>query len=411
MAESEPLRIGGAYRVIAASREVVQEGRGEVLVAADKLWVTPPVGQPLAVAYRDMVRVSFTDLCIAVGLEDCSTIELCRLGALAEEAWLGIRRFRTGELARAMLIEWASPRESFGAACTLGSDAATLEAEVLLYDRRLALYPDCGDPVVVDYSEVRRVWFDESAYEVRLALTSGTEVRLGRLGRRSLEVPPLLEGLRGEVARQTTEALATLVPGLGPTALRDLADLMRDGHSAPEAEVERVAPGLARALQAARLVDDERMEYLAALRDLSAPGAFRIGTRITAGDPYALGGEPGAEASARQALPIAVWALAPIGATATAYESLTEDDRATYCFRTCGGDDVAELERCLRRVRFLREPIAAAEADLGTVAAGEWATAARRLPELRWLRERFLGRALHTSVEGWSRSLARYAAG
>ncbi|WP_432972451.1 hypothetical protein [Dactylosporangium sp. CA-233914] len=81
------------------------------------------------------------------------------------------------------------------------------------------------------------------------------------------------------------------------------------------------------------------------------------------------------------------------------YEVLNAADHATYVFTCRDTDQAAQLNRALDLLGFRVEGI---HSD-ATSAASRYRKAAQRLPALRVLRERFVGRAIHT--EGWSGQL------
>jgi hypothetical protein len=103
-------------------------------------------------------------------------------------------------------------------------------------------------------------------------------------------------------------------------------------------------------------------------------------------------------------------------------ESFSEKEtaHATYLFRiaardsSAGGavDLQAETEQMLRRVNrcmlainFRREPIYLPEEKLTEPQYLRYLYAMRRLPALAELRERFIGRVPHTSLEQWQQGI------
>jgi hypothetical protein len=127
-----------------------------------------------------------------------------------------------------------------------------------------------------------------------------------------------------------------------------------------------------------------------------------------------------------------VWFLAPIYdvdpsklGNALVLEAASDDasSRATYVFRMMDGDryrsglSQEELDsateaakrlvnRCLIDVNFRREPIYLGEEQLRGADYERYFYAVKKMPGLRLLRERFLGRVFHTSLEKWKSDLS-----
>ncbi|GAA2389553.1 hypothetical protein [Dactylosporangium salmoneum] len=82
------------------------------------------------------------------------------------------------------------------------------------------------------------------------------------------------------------------------------------------------------------------------------------------------------------------------------YEVLNAPDHATYVFGCRDADQAAQLNRALDLLGFRVEGIYADASSAGS----QYRKAAERLPALRILRERFVGRVIHT--DGWDAKLA-----
>src|SRR6185369_12244498 len=117
--------------------------------------------------------------------------------------------------------------------------------------------------------------------------------------------------------------------------------------------------------------------------------------------------EPEADAATQpegEAAPLFFWYFFPLRNNIVAWEATTGTGRATYFFR-CDGpldDCVAQITRGLALVNFRREPIYLPDASLEQQPRyHRYAIGARKLPDLRALRARYLGRAIHSSLENW----------
>jgi hypothetical protein len=110
------------------------------------------------------------------------------------------------------------------------------------------------------------------------------------------------------------------------------------------------------------------------------------------------------EQKSEEQTPLFFWFFFPMGRF-VAWEAATGSGRATYFFRLNGDVDqnVAALTSGLALVNFRREPVYLSDDSLEQQPRfHRYAIAARKLPDLRFLRSAFAGRAMHSSLEKWS---------
>jgi hypothetical protein len=67
----------------------------------------------------------------------------------------------------------------------------------------------------------------------------------------------------------------------------------------------------------------------------------------------------------------------------------------------------AAVQKCVRRINFRREPIYLPEEKLQDPKYWKYKFALAQIPELRFLREIFIGRALHRSPEIWRKDVQK----
>lgn len=359
----------------------------------------PDAGPPFQFDLAETTAVEPGDGTLRITVLSGEQVTLGGLGKMGDELISGFSRARNERTAycfrfgRAIGDEWEQ-----GEALLPGATAAG-RAAFRLFFNLLGVLPEKGEPVAVPYTDVRRIAFDEAAYQVVVTRVDGAVFRFGKLAKRST---PFLEGLKNavsdfSVAYQTQ--LKNVAPDVWPPALRQLSDEWREGVALPAARLDAVSPGFS-----ARLLDflpsEARKPFVAALRNAAGPPA--IGFYFS----------PDAAAGGNDAPPFIPFALFPLkGGKALAWETMSDDALATYVFR--GGDAaaLASANAAWRSIRFAREPVYISEAELKTVAEyRHHVPLLLRSPELPALKQRYLGRALHTEPESYAASLASLAA-
>jgi hypothetical protein len=99
------------------------------------------------------------------------------------------------------------------------------------------------------------------------------------------------------------------------------------------------------------------------------------------------------------------------GGFAAAWEELGDMGTATYIFRGAEADLVERLNAALRGIRFAREPIFLAEAELLTTGEHRhYVPLMGRSEGLKFLRARFAGRVLHDEAEAHAARVAALCA-
>jgi len=243
---------------------------------------------------------------------------------------------------------------------------------------------DGEDVSALHLADVRSVDFDEATFSVHCAgwQADGGAV-FSRLGAQTAAVLELLRQARAQLAAEADASLARHLPGLAAPARAALGTQWLPGRLMSLAALEHAAPGFQAAFAASWLQHSHRADEGRALlqgrpADEAWLGYGRPGRTLSpqaAGEPAQLlwllvRGDP-------------VWSL----------ELLSQGDYATYLF-TGGSELPALIGGLVQFPQFSREALYLPLADLVDERA-HYAIAARDLPLLRQLRERYAGRRIH----------------
>lgn len=348
---------------------------------ADSLVVTPRGAAPFSILLREIEGIGGDDAAIELALGP-ERITLSRLGADG------------GGLRANLLAAWLPAR---AAALRLAGDGAPFRfsGAVALPDRPpqpfagmlvdhtvlLALAAEDVQPLFL--SEIAGFEFDPDRWVFTARLWSGERVAFSKLAGRTDEIRQVLQEARAALADTAAAALARWLPTLPPGERSVLAARWLPGRFLSLADLDAVAAGVSEALFASWVPSQPRGAQGAALREWAAEGALFAG--------YATdGGEAG------------LWLLARRGERFL-IESISQEDWATYRFS--GGDELPALAgRLLCAPHFSREALYLPLEEL-TGERAAYAVAARSLPFLRALRERFRGRVVHREAAPWRAAL------
>ena len=389
---------------------VTFSSEGKASLNEEWLTLSSKEGRTLTYSVRDLLRVDANDYRIALKVPEGALL-LFNLGAKYEDMVRELHRSRGELVLKDMLMDEQVRKPSVSADLRMlngGKETSAGRCEVRIYETALVIIPENLDPIRVLLSDLASVRKENFGLLVEEA--SGKAYELKRLGK---EIDPLANAIidgMAELKARVQEMLKEIMPAAAPSAIESASQLMREGHAGGRADLERSAPGLWSSLEKRLRASGIGAEY-DHLASLSEEGGLRIGVK------RGLKGEGPNDY---------LWVLAPIldvesrvRGNAIALEATTEDGegRATYFFRIFAreqyrGLPAEELRRsseelldrissCLVTINFRREPIYLEEAQLFAPDNLRYRYAIARLPDLRSLRERFVGRVMHLSPEQW----------
>ncbi len=227
-----------------------------------------------------------------------------------------------------------------------------------------------------------------------------------RMGPASIRVKELIAELPSTAYRDAGAILGTLAPDLPTGSVALATGALLDGRPASPADLGAAWEPLERSV----LGTPTFAASYAALR-ARAGGANAL--RWMALAPV----QPGSPDDPK------LWFLVALPGNLVALELVSEGAHATYCFRTVpratyGGDaDVATIDPSAARIavagvsaalvdaRFLREPIALPDDQLGTPKGLRYRLALRAIPSLAMARRYFVARLVHRDEASWGAAL------
>jgi hypothetical protein len=429
---------------------------------AQAFTLTPESGPPLAFDLGDLDAVTAADWEVRLPLYTGRTILLRQLGRgfdnLAHDLLEAFRQRTIQCLLLEDMQEIARFPGSFELSST-GSSPRSSQAEFRLCKSNLAVLPAASQAFQWRLADIDSVQFDSSNYLV--VIKSGPEtLTVSRLAKRTEEFATKLRDAMSDISTASAQALHASFPFLNPDQLQSMAALLKEGRSAPVAELAAIHPKMPAAL-AANAVDKDLKPYYDQLLTRTANGMLYAGFKLVrpedgscgmsdGSDQTAAGsrsdtGSQGADAATASSddddnAPDAdnkgpqtlYWFFFPIAAKAgsseptnvVAWEASSRSGRATYFFRlvdpakaaqlqdasnapTIVGSSVRRLNRVLAMLNFRRRPIYLSDDELDADPRfRRYAIAARRMPEVREMRASFLGRAFHSSLEAWRGQVA-----
>lgn len=388
-------------------------GKATAALGEKGLSLSPEGGRPMIVSCREISGISSGDFRVDLALGSGESLRLFHLGRAYEGFTRELRELYNRQLISDLLMDERLLEDGYRGKLTChgieGSPGGGTDCELRLYETSVVVITGSADPMRILLSDIDRVKVED--YSLVLGLEDGAGMSFSMMGKKLDHAFRSVSRAIEELSLRVQSALEELAPAADASTVRRAAELMREGRAVSRSEVEELSPELWSMLEK-KVAEAGIGEEYRVLSGMARPGKTRIGVkRGLMGD---LTGDY-------------VWFLVPIygedpdaPGNAIAMEAVSETGKgkATYFFRIIGRDEyclpgsleaadgkIDELtrtvNRCLQAINFRREPIYLPEEKL----TARYAVSVRKIPELRKLRELFIGRVVHSSFEQWERDV------
>ncbi len=422
----------GSFEYLAPDGATGQKGGCQLHFDRQTLTLTPETGAALIFDLGDIDAVTSAQWEVRLALYTGRTVVLGRFGKSFENLVHDLIESYRARTVQCLLLEDMTEVARFTANFELsGRRQIAGPAELRLYKTNLAVLAESEKSFQWRLADIDEVKIDSKSCTV--LLQSGSDsLKLSHMAKRTEEFAGKLHEAIEELATHTAQALHTLLPFLDPDQVGRCASFLRDGHSASLAKLRTIHEQIPAAL-AANAVDKDLKPYHEQLATHAAKDMVYAGFKLilpdSADNAMADRRDTSDEPSSPETL---YWFFFPLSqpgkselANVVAWEASSRFGRATYFFRLIDPSQAAQLadplhassmvessvqrlNSLLAMLNFRRRPIYVSDDELAlNPQFRRYAIAARRLPEVREIRSRFLGRVLHSSPEAWQQQVIR----
>jgi len=425
-----------------------QAGSGEAKARldAETLAVAPATGELLTVSLRDIVGLSSADYAMKIVLSTGHQISFSRLGRAYDDFIREVSSARDEVLLKEMLLQEKMLKGGVKAQYQQlkgGEESGKGPCEVRVFATGLVLLPFGGDPVRIPLSWISGV--TDQDYRLTVDTERNERIVLSMLGREFDPLKKALADAMNDLSTRSQAAVRELLPLADSSAVWKVAKLMKDGRAARRADFDAVSPKLWPDLEK-RLESAGMGKEYGVLKAMARQDRLCLGYKkgLVEGDEYLWllapvygeGGKPG-NAIIMEATRVNRDAAAPEdeaeapaepqetapgdGESTEAPVTESGEGKATYVFRIAGRKEypgmgiealdlatdaaIRRINDCMLGINFRREPIYLPEEILRKPAFVHYLFSVQRLPELRELRELFVGRVIHSNAEQWQKDL------
>lgn len=402
-----------SYCLSDENNQEIARGEADARLDEEMLSILPKFGEVLFVSYRDILEVSEKDYRIRLMLSSGEILTLSNLGYKYEDFLRVLSKLRNEMLLKDMLMHETLRKSGTEAEFALydekGVGCQKGKCELRLYETGMIILPEKGEIFRLPYSSISKI--KEENYELAIETEFEERIVISKMGAQFDPFTSALSQLMNELSIKVQSSLKELLPNANPMVLRQAARFMKEGRAAKRSDIVSISPELWEEMEKKLDIVGLKDEY-EFLKSLSQEEKICIGLkRGLLGD---LTGEY-------------IWFLIPIydidetkPGNALALEATSSEGggKATYFFRLVSRKEypafkniedlhreadnfIKKINHCMLAINFRREPIYLPDEKLADPRYQKYKFAIAKIPELRFLRERFIGRVIHTSHEQW----------
>jgi hypothetical protein len=391
--------------------------------------IIPKLGEAILFSPREILEFAEGDYSIDLLLTSKERLTITKLGINFENFLRILSKARNDVVMKDMLMQESLVLGGLKGLYELNGRSGN--CELRLFEAGLVLAVERGEPLRFQYSNVAGI--SEGDYSLTLTMENGEKLTISKMGGQHEPFKKALNDAMNKLTLKTQELIKGFTPGIDSSSLRRAARLMRDGKAARKADLDAISPAIWRGLE-------KKMEETGILEEYRFVSSLAQKEKLCAGFKRGLMGDFTGDY---------IWILAPVPASnAVILEAVTvgegetveplqsaegeaageepKDEEvnksggrwATYVFSIVPRSQypaedmgaaldafIRSLNDCMLSINFRREPIFTSDEDLELPGNIKYWYSVQKLPLLRELRARFVGRAIHVNKEQWQKAV------
>lgn len=393
------LQTSGSFILFDETGKEVESGQAKFILDEEKISVFSESGKAISLLLRDISDFFVQDFKINLSLFGGGKIIISELGYQYEDFVRIFTKLRHEIIQKELLMKEGVKKTGFRGEYNYQKEGEKRfgKTEVEIYDTGLVIKPEQGDLIRIPYSEITE--FSEKDYQISI-ITEFATLFLSHFGEKFESLSKALKEALAELSLKTQTILKEFLPELDPITIKKASELLKDGLAVSKDGIDKISPQIWQNLEK-KLTAINIKESYDFLKSLSKTEQVFIGIkRDLMGD---LTGEY-------------IWFLMPVfsekGGDFLAMEAgstIEGGGKATYFFKIPEDENldnlVKKINRCMLAINFRREPIYLKDEDLEKPDYSKYKIAISRIPELKLLRQLFVGRVIHTSPENWKENV------
>lgn len=371
-----------------------------------------PAQEARYISLRDILGLNASNYVVSLDLSSSEQLVISQLGRNFEnfqrELAHSVSELTLSDLLMEEPLKMGGLHAFYHQRHEAGADKRSGNCEMRLYQTALVIIPELDLPTRLPYSQIVSAIRDN--YRLIVTHEDGSSFVLEQMGRDLDPLRDTLLELKQTISLDVQALIKQMMPSADLKSLGLLSGLLKEGRAARRVDIESVGVELWQELEM-RLENSEAGDAYRFLKDLGQKQEVCLGIKrgLMSEEGYYL------------------WFMVPVFSDDTSkpgnvvfMEAVSTEgqSRATYAFRMVRRGDYAKIKtmselkeqmnqfvqtinRSLISINFRREPIYLTKEMLAFPRYQKYFYSIARLPELRSLRDLYIGRIIHSSSEQW----------
>ena len=382
-----------------------------VILKKEDITIMPKFNEPIYLTFRDIVSINEVDHKINLTLTSKEILTIFKLGYKFDDFLRVLSRYRNEITIKDMLMHESLKISGIDAEYAYFNESGnklTGKCDIRLYESALLLIPEKDEIVRIPYCDIQHV--SEENYSLNIITDFNESLMLSKMGSKIDYLTKTLGESINKLSVKSQSSLKEILPNIDPMTIRRVSRFMREGKAARRSDIESVSPQLWKELE-------KRIDILGIGDEYKFLESLSQKHKMCIGFKRGLLGDLTSEYT---------WFLTPIYDTdhnkpgnIMAMEAVSESGgKATYFFKIVSREDyrnynnieelhqqadkfITRINRSLMAVNFRRAPIYLPDDKLEEVKYQKYKIAVSKIPQLKELRNLFVGRIIHGNIDRW----------
>lgn len=417
------------YRILHKDGAAEEKGKAVASLTEENIQIIPEKFQPVFIPWTEVHNLSFSDYKVQFDLAQGKILLVESLGYKFEDFARIASKFRNEKLIEVYLAEEPLKKSMIeGTVSYSNRDGAELfkqNCELRIYETSLIVLPEMHNFVRMPFRFIKEI--KEQEYKIEIFMETAEKMSISELGGKFEHFKESLYSQINELDAFVQKTLSDSIYNADPLQIRAVSKILKEGKIISVSEINSICPDFLEKMEkriCSNEDDKKEYEYLKSLCRSS-----KISMGIKKGLMGSLSGDyfmfifllnAGTKAKSIPVIGVESFSTEPKRVS----EGETTDKRATYFYRIPAQELFKDAQKqesadidyarflsffntAMTAVNFRRFPILLTDARLNDPGYSAYSIAVSRVPELKTLRELYLGRVIHTDFKSWSSDILK----
>ena len=426
--------------VVLKSQDTIQipETPAKIILDKENFSIFPEDGGIYLFSYREIIDLVPEDYKLKLFFDKEKELVVSQLGYQYEDFVKIFIKLRNELLLKDLLFQEALKKSGFEAdflySDKSGAEKQKGKAEFKFYQTALVILPERGELVRIHFSDILELKTDD--FQAIITDEAGQRFVISKLGEKFNFFKEILNGCLNEISLNIQNFIKEIWPEIDFATLNKISKLMKEGKAVKRKDIEIISSEFWQRLEKKIMRTEMKKEY-EFLQTIGEKDEIYIGFKKglmgkLTGDYlwffipiYPIRDKPLQAAAAvpkiAERISNGVYDEKSKLGNAVAFEATGEKEtgRATYFFRIVSRKEYAKIKdinaqiddliikisRALGAINFRREPIYLPEEKLDEPEYVRYKFSMAKIPEIKLMRELFIGRVVHRDDEQWQKDV------